>query len=143
MPVMPPVAAVNSGAKQSNHGESRHSERRHHARFPTNLSVEAWWQDEFGSPCARAAVVKDASVGGFGLELNAKPPIGALLRVRTEENSLRCVVRHVQCRDGRFRVGVEVLVASNTCAASTKSLARLAAVLSEAGRISRLSKTER
>ena len=123
--------------------DQAHLERRRHARFPTNLDIEAWWQDEFGDPCARPALMKNASVGGFGLELNAKPPLGALLRVRAGINSVRCIVRHVRCEDEQFLVGVEVLVELNQSAASSKSLSRLAAVLSEAGCASRLAKDAR
>lgn len=112
-------------------------ERRRHRRIATNLEVEAWWQDEFGHPRAIPAVMKNACAGGFGLELNLQPPLGALLRVRSGTNSVRCIVRHAHRKDGRFLVGVEVLVELNKSAASTRSLSRLAAVLSEAGRDSR------
>ena len=113
---------------------SPHVERRRYQRFATNLDAEAWWQDEFGYPCAMPAVVKNASAGGFGVELGRRPPLGCLLRVRIKTNSIRCFVRHVQQMDGLFLVGVETAFEINSSAMSVRSLARLADALFEAKR---------
>lgn len=112
-------------------GRNQRIERRRHPRIATNLDVEAWWQDKLGYPCAVPAVMKDAAVEGFGLELTKKPPLGCLLRVRTAQGSIRSIVQHVTRQGKHYRVGVEVLL-SAAGPTLAKDLEKLAAVLSSA-----------
>lgn len=128
---MPKEAMKATSAVELPAGRNQRVERRRHPRIATNLDVEAWWQDEFGYPCAFPAVVKDAAAGGFGLELTRKPPLGCLLRVRTVHGSIRSIAQHVTRQGRQYRVGVEVLpsAAGPTLA---KDLERLAAALSSA-----------
>ena len=105
-------------------------EKRRHRRIPTNLSVEVTWIDAFGFENAAAAVVKDISAGGFGIESYQSRPVGSRLTVATRTNSMRCVVRHLRAvRDG-FYLGLEILPSVHEIATTNESLERLRAALS-------------
>ncbi len=89
------------------------TEQRKHQRFPTSLDVRVHWKDDSGGLQSTPGHLIDVSAGGLGIELARPFAEGALLSVETREGSLQCVVRHAHERPGCFRLGVEVLAASD------------------------------
>jgi len=105
-------------------------EQRRHRRIPTSLNVQVAWIDAFGFENAAAAVVKDISAGGFGIESGQSRPVGSRLTVTTQANAMRCVVRHLRTgRDG-FYLGLEILPSVDEIAKTKESLESLRTALS-------------
>lgn len=105
-------------------------EQRRHRRIPTNLHVEVTWIDAFGFENATAAVVKDISAGGFGLESCQGRPVGSRLTVATPANALQCVVRHLRKRRDGFHLGLEMLPSIDEIGKTKESLESLRTALS-------------
>jgi PilZ domain len=127
-----------TSAETRSNETSRAEQRRHH-RLSTDLNVQVSWIDGYGFENETAAVVKNISAGGFGVELDQKRPVGSRLTVRTATHSLACVVRHAQpIRDIHdvLYVGLEILPAPDD-AKRAQSLGRLGAALSNAEKASR------
>lgn len=93
--------------------EERRAEQRKHRRFPTKLSVRIHWKDRSGNLHNTPGILVDVSAGGFGIELARPFAEGTLMSVETQEGALQCVVRHGQQRPNGYRLGVEVLAASD------------------------------
>jgi len=108
----------------------RQADQRRHHRLSTNLNVQVSWIDAFGFQNDEVAVVKNVSAGGFGIEFGHNRPLGSRLTVRTENNSMQCVVRHTQARPGGFHLGLEALPSVEQRGTS-QSLDRLATALSD------------
>ena len=89
------------------------AEQRRYPRFPAELRVRIHWKDSSGDLHDTLGIIIDLSAGGFGIELARPFPEGALLSVETHEGTLLCVVRHTQQRPNNYRLGVEVLAASD------------------------------
>lgn len=105
-------------------------EKRRHRRIPTSLNVQVTWVDAFGFESFAAAVVKDISAGGFGIELCQCRPVGSRLTVTTQTNALRCVVRHVRESQDVFYIGLELLPSVDEIAKTRESLESLRTALS-------------
>lgn len=121
---------LSPSSTQTGVPEGPRDERRRHLRFSTTMEVKTTWQDEFGLLCSAHGVVRDVSAGGFGVELERKPPLSALLSVEAMKGSMRCVVRHARQEEDRFVVGLELLPELDGTTV-TQSLDRLAKALSE------------
>lgn len=93
--------------------EERHAEQRKHRRFPTKLDVRIHWKAASGNLQETSGIIIDVSAGGFGIEIARPFAAGTLLSVETHGGSLQCVVRHAQQRPSGYRLGVEVLAASD------------------------------
>ena len=116
--------------KQGDSIERLQVEQRRHRRIPTSLNVEVTWVDGFGFERAAAAVVKDISAGGFGIEACQRRPVGSRLTVTTQTNSMPCVVRHLRAVRDEFYLGLEILPSLDEIAQTKESLESLRTALS-------------
>lgn len=116
--------------KHSDSVERLQVEQRRHRRIPTNLNVQVTWIDAFGFENAAAAVVKDISAGGFGIESCQRRPVGSRLTVTTQTNSMPCVVRHLRAVRDEFYLGLEILPSLDEIAQTKESLESLRTALS-------------
>ena len=127
-----PLVVDELDGKETASIERRRAEQRRHPRLSTNLEVQVCWIDAFGFQNEGTAVVKNISAGGFGIEFGHNRPLGSRLTVRTGTNSIQCLVRHTQPRQGDVYLGLEVLPTLEEAGAS-QSLDRLGTVLSDEG----------
>jgi hypothetical protein len=88
-------------------------ERRRDRRYGAEGQVLVYWQSRYGRPQESAAILRNASAGGFAIELGESFPVGAVVVIKASERSLQCMVRHVQELSDSFLIGLEVLSASD------------------------------
>jgi hypothetical protein len=105
--------------------EHLHVDQRRHRRIPTNLNVEVTWVGGFGFEKKAAAVVKDISAGGFGIESCHYRPVGSRLTVNTQTTAMRCIVRHIREQSDGFYIGLEILPSVDDIAKTQESLESL------------------
>jgi hypothetical protein len=125
-----PLVANRPSNQDGDAAERLPVEQRRHRRIPTSLNVEVTWIDAFGFENVAAAVVKDISAGGFGIESSESRPLGSRLTVATQASSMQCVVRHVSATEDGFRLGLEILPSVDEIARKKESLDSLRAALS-------------
>ena len=116
--------------KHADSNERLQVEQRRHRRIPTSLNVEVAWVDGFGFKKAAAAVVKDISAGGFGIELYRHRPAGSRLTVTTQTNAMACIVRHVRAVRDEFYLGLEIMPSVDEITKAKESLENLRTALS-------------
>jgi hypothetical protein len=128
----PPIE--DSGSTRS--AQTTAVDRRRYRRFWVGINVRLYWQDEQGRQRESAALLRDVSAGGFGIELQDVLEVGMIVTVRTIVNSPRCEVRHVQANDKRVLIGVRVLP-SDDGSRHEESLQKLADALAASRRSGR------
>lgn len=104
------------------------AEHRRDPRHPARTVVLIYWVNGAGLPCDACAIISDVSARGFGVETDRRFPVGQRLTIRTADNSLECVVRHMQEYPNSFLAGLEVLSASDGSSLEA-SLANLSAAV--------------
>lgn len=92
---------------------STEADHRRDPRRPAQTVVLIYWLDDAGLPCDACAVIRDVSARGFGIETDRRFTVGQSLTIRTADNSLECVVRHMQEYPNSFLAGLEVLSSSD------------------------------
>ena len=104
-------------------------EQRRHQRHAADQQVLVYWQTKSGVPSESSATLRNVSAGGFGIELNERFTVGAVVVVKASERSLQCAVRHVQQYSDSFLIGLEVLSTSDGSSLA-RSLEELSSALS-------------
>jgi hypothetical protein len=102
------------------------ADHRRDPRRPAQTVVLIYWLDDAGLACDACAIIRDVSARGFGIETDQCFPVGQSLTIRTVDNALECVVRHMQEYPNSFLAGLEVLSSSDGSSLES-SLASLSA----------------
>jgi len=82
-------------------------ERRTEARMLCSHLVEVRWEDATGKPQRATAILEDISQWGAGLQLEARVPTGAAVRIRHAKGTLCGTARYGVFRETGYFVGVQ------------------------------------
>ncbi len=102
-------------------------EKRREPRLTTHQTAQILWTDDLGDPHEEQVTITNVSMSGLAFLTHAAFRPGYELTLRAGSDSLECVVRHVERRDGRRFVGVEIL--TRAAGEDRRDLDRLAQAL--------------